>query len=89
MNNWSLVAAAAAIEADRAGIGKYRVEDAAVPEDASTCRKMRGGYGGDPGAWPLAYHAFGLAWLAHVADATGDAGSCSGGGQRVPDPGAA
>lgn len=71
VNNWSLVAAAAAIEADRAGIGNYRSR---VLKYLKTryLPKIRSGYGGDPGSWPLAYHAFGLAWLAHVADATDD-----------------
>ena len=39
VNNWSLVAAAAAIEADRAGIGHYRARGARYPEDAATCRR--------------------------------------------------
>ena len=72
LNNWSLVAAAAAIEADRAGIGKYRARTLRFLK-TQYLPKIRSGYGGDPGAWPLAYHAFGLAWLAHVAEATGDA----------------
>lgn len=72
LNNWSLVAAAAAIEADRAGIGKYRAKTVRFLKK-QYLPKIRSGYGGDPGGWPLAYHAFGLAWLAHVAEATGDA----------------
>ena len=72
VNNWSLVAAAAAIEADRAGIGKYRTKTLRFLK-TQYLPKIRGGYGGDPGSWPLAYHAFGLAWVAHVAEATGDA----------------
>ena len=72
VNNWSLVAAAAAIEADRAGIGRYRTRTLRFLK-TQYLPKLRGGYGGDPSSWPLAYHAFGLAWLTHVADATGDA----------------
>ncbi len=71
LNNWSLVAAAAAIEADRAGIGSYRVQTVRFLK-TQYLPKIKSGYGGDPGGWPLAYHAFGLAWLAHVAEATGD-----------------
>ena len=70
LNNWSLVAAAAAIEADRAGIGKYRAKTLRFLKN-QYLPKIRSGYGGDPGGWPLAYHAFGLAWLAHVAEAHG------------------
>ena len=71
VNNWSLVASAAAIEADRAGIGHYRTRVLRYLKHRYL-PQVRGGYGGDPGAWPLAYHAFGLAWLAHVADLTKD-----------------
>jgi hypothetical protein len=72
LNNWSLVAAAAAVEADRAGIGSYRAKAVRFLK-RHYLPKLRGGYGGDPGAWPLAYHAFGTAWLAHVTQASGDA----------------
>lgn len=72
VNNWSLVAAAAAMEADRAGIGSYRPTAVRFLK-RQYLPKLRGGYGGDPGSWPLAYHAFGTAWLAHVAEASGDA----------------
>ena len=72
VNNWSLVAAAAAMEADRARIGHYRARVVRYLK-RRYLPQTRGGYGGDPGAWPLAYHAFGLAWLAHVAELTHDA----------------
>jgi hypothetical protein len=72
VNNWSLIAAAAAIEADRAKIGHYRARVLHYLK-RRYLPQIRSGYGGDPGAWPLAYHAFGLAWVAHVAALTGDA----------------
>ncbi len=71
LGNWSLVAAAAAIEADRAGLGSYERRVVRFLR-RQYLPQIRSGYGGDLGAWPLAYHAFGLAWLAHVAHLTGD-----------------
>ena len=72
LNNWSLVGRG---RGDRGRPGRDRQHRAKTLRFLKTqyLPKIRSGYGGDPGAWPLAYHAFGLAWLAHVAEATGDA----------------
>jgi hypothetical protein len=66
-DNWSIVAAAAAIRADQLGIGPYRLaaETWIVSVYLPVLRRTHG-FGGDLNTWPLAYHAFATGLLAMI-----------------------